>query len=191
MTTDIPTMINRLNRYPEVVARQMHDAMEHSLNLIEADARTFAPRDVGRLGGSINHRIDGSGLSIEGHVGPSVRYGAPVEFGRRAGARMPPVDALMPWVQRHWRLPLVNRQAVLPGFYSQVTATNRRSAPRNVTQAMLRRRAFALAVSISRKGIVRQPYLHQAYGKNSQRILLLFRQIGTRVSASLAGEPLV
>lgn len=188
--TDVSTVVRRLNRYPEVVARQMHDAMERSLYLIESDAHTFAPRDVGRLGGSITHRIDGSGLVIEGHVGPSVRYGAPVEFGRQAGAKMPPVDALIPWVQRHWRLPMVNRQMVMPGFYHQVTATNRRTAPRNVTEAMLRRRAFALALSIRRKGIVRQPYMQQAYGKNSQRITYLFRQIGTRVAASLAGQPL-
>jgi hypothetical protein len=37
---------------------------------------------------------------IEGIVGTPLKYALPVEYGRSAGKRMPPVSALIPWVER-------------------------------------------------------------------------------------------
>jgi hypothetical protein len=195
--TTVDEFNRRLRNWPAQVAGELYAAMDTSLLWLEQDARTYAPRDIGRLGGGITSKIEGSGLQIVGRVGPSVNYGAPVEFGRRAGATAPPADALIPWVQRHWRVQLVGDrprlqrgQRVLPGFEAEITATNRRTPPRAVTPNQLRRRAFALARHISRQGIRKQPYLQQSWGKNQGRVLLEFRRMGARVGASLVGRPL-
>jgi hypothetical protein len=186
-------MIARLERSPLLIADELKRSLGASLTLIEGDARTYAPRDQGRLAGSINWHIEGSGLSLIGHVGPSVNYGAPVEFGRRAGARMPPVLALVPWVQRHWRSPSVNGQRVLGGEFLQEVgsrATNRRTPPRSVSDRQIVRRAFALARAIERRGIRRRPYLSESYNKNRQTIFGLFMLSGRSYIASLAGKQL-
>lgn len=167
MSDDINEMVNRLNRAPEVMATELRRAMQASLLLVEADARSNASRDTGRLAGSISSSIQGDGLQLVGTVGPSVQYGRFVEFGRRAGARMPPVNALIPWVQRHFHAPR-----------ERVTATT------------LRSEAYALARSIARRGIPPQPYLQPAYEHNRDRIDALFAAVGARVMASIAGHPL-
>jgi hypothetical protein len=190
--TDIQTAIDRLNRTPFYLSYEIRQAMTTSLLLIEGDARTLAPRDQRRLAGSITHRIEGEGLVQVGHVGPSVVYGAPVEFGRKAGARMPPVDALIGWVMRHWRPALVGRQRVMPGFEREMGGriTNRRQPPRSVSPQQIRRRAFALARAIHLRGIPPNPYMRPAFYKNQAEILNQFRLVGQRVAASIAGQPL-
>jgi hypothetical protein len=185
VSTSIDDMINRLNRMPALMEQELRRAMTASLIAIERDARSVAPRDTSRLAGSITYRIEGEGLQLTGHVGPSVQYGAPVEFGRRVGAAMPPVDALIPWVRRHWRVPLVGRQGILGGFQGEVQTTNKRYAPRGTPDAAIRGRAFALAIAIARRGIRRRPYMGEAYGKNRAQIELNFRAVGARVVASL------
>lgn len=85
---------------PRVVEVELRDAMETSLLYVESDARRLAPRDTGRLGGSINSRIEGgAGSGLVGRVGPSVNYGLFVERGRRPG-RMPPAAAVAAWARR-------------------------------------------------------------------------------------------
>jgi hypothetical protein len=162
--------LSRLQRTPEEFERQMRQTLQASLLLIEADARTGAPQDTRRLSGSINNRITGAYPSLVGEVGPSVRYGRFVEFGRRAGARMPPVDALIGWVARHWH-PIQER---------------RRGVSRNV----LRAEAFVLARAIQRRGIPARPFMAPAYERNRARIQAAFARIGLRTVAYLAGQPL-
>lgn len=157
---DFDRLEARLRAMPTTVARELHTAMTASLLLIEGSARQNASFDTGRLAGSITHTISGSGLALEGKVGPSVRYGAAVEFGRRAGARMPPVDALMGWVGRHPR----------PGRGSR------------------RSQAFALARSIQRRGIRPRPFLRPAYRSNRTAISRMFQRAGVRMVASLQGR---
>jgi hypothetical protein len=152
-------MDRRLAAMPAVVDRELRHAMTASLLLIEASARSNVAYDTGRLAGSITHTITGAGPTLEGRVGPSVRYGASVEFGRRAGARMPPVDALMGWVGRH---------------------------PRG--RGTRRQQAFALARSIQRRGIRPRPFLRPAYRSNRAAINRLFARAGGRVIATLRGR---
>lgn len=167
MTTD--EFNQRLQQVPGVVAAETRRAMEASLVLIEADARTLARRDVGRLQGSISYQISGSFPLLEGRVGPSIGYGVNVEYGRRPGARMPPVEALMGWVSRH--------------FQDQGPGVAR------MGQAALRRRAFALARAIARRGIPARPFMQPAYEKNAGRIEALFGEVGVRIVATIGGQP--
>lgn len=173
----------RLIRTPQLTEDSLRRTLTSSLLLLEADAKRSAVRDTGRLGGSINYRIDGAYPRLEGRVGPGVRYGSVVEFGRRAGARMPPVDALIGWVRRHW-LP---RGASIAGARFRGRARN---AAWRGREAELRSAAFVLARAIGRRGIQAQPYMAPSWVRNRVRIQQAFARIGVRTVAFLAGQPL-
>lgn len=172
----------RLQRTPQVMEQNIRRTMESSLLLIEGDARRGAPQDTRRLSGSINHQITGTYPRLVGQVGPNVRYGIVMERGRRPGQRMPPVNALIPWVRRHF----VPRGASIAGRFPG----RRRNAAWRGRDSELRSLAFVVARSIARKGIPAQPYMRPAYDGNLARIEAAFRSIGVRVTAYLAGHRL-
>lgn len=156
-------MDRRLAQLPSVVARELRSAMSASLTLIETDARQTAARDTEHLAsGPWVQTIRGSGIDLEGRVGPSARYGINVEFGRRAGAKAPPVAALIGWVTRH---PFSGRGSI-------------------------RSKAFVLARAIGRRGIRPRPFLVPAYRKNRTRIADRFGHVGAQVVAHLQGRAL-
>jgi Bacteriophage HK97-gp10, putative tail-component len=179
----------RLQRTPEQMERDMRRTIQASLLLIEADARQMAPQDTRRLSGSISPRISGSFPNLVGEVGPGVNYGLFVERGRPAGAKMPPVNALIGWVRRHWH----------PAFIGPIrrgTLRPRRAAGRNVSDREIRSRAFALARSIKRRAdeggreATAQPFMRPAFQRNRARIEAAFARIGLRTVAYLAGQPI-
>ncbi|HYW88689.1 MAG TPA: HK97 gp10 family phage protein [Chloroflexota bacterium] len=175
--------LRRLQTTPEQMERDMRQTLQASLLLVEASARSYAPQDTRRLAGSISQRITGTYPSLVGEVGPGVRYGLFVEFGRRAGARMPPVNALIGWVTRHWNPAFI-------GPLRQGELRPRRAAGPGVSQAAIRSRAFALARAIQRRGIPARPFMGPAYESNRARIEAGFARIGLRVVAYLAGNPI-
>lgn len=67
---------------------------------VEATAKAFAPVDLGALRNSIGHDITGDGRfgAIEAEIGPTVEYGAYVEFGT---SRMAPSAYMGPALDRH------------------------------------------------------------------------------------------
>ena len=75
--------------------------------LIEGSARGLAPKDTGRLAGSITHNISG----LTSRIGPSVAYGLYVEKGRGAG-KPPPVGAVAGWAARKGINPYVLARAI-------------------------------------------------------------------------------
>jgi hypothetical protein len=174
--------LNRLDRYPQVTEANLRRALNASLLMIEADAKSNVPQDTRRLAGSINHRVDGEFPQLVGRVGPSLNYGVVVERGRRPNRPMPPVAALMGWVRRHWH-------PAMHGPLRRGELRPRRAAGRGVTQDMIRQRAFALARAIGRRGIPARPYLVPAYRRNQAAIEALFARMGVRITAYLAGGP--
>jgi HK97 gp10 family phage protein len=78
-------------------------AMTTGLLLLEAEIKKRAPRDTGRLQGSVHHTITGSGANLTGRVGPSVAYALFVEKGTRA--HYPPIAAISGWARRHGMSP--------------------------------------------------------------------------------------
>jgi hypothetical protein len=102
---------SRLNSAPNETHAQMRAAMVTSTTLLEGAMRTLAPRDTGRLQGSISSEISGGGASITGKVGPSVRYGYWVEHGRAAG-RQPPIAAISGWAKRHGANPFLMARGI-------------------------------------------------------------------------------
>lgn len=66
----------------------------------EREARIAAPRDIGNLQRNIVSAL----RPLEGRVfiqGMAKSYAYVQEFGRKAGGRMPPPDALRSWARRH------------------------------------------------------------------------------------------
>jgi hypothetical protein len=101
----------RLASAPAQLESETRKAMTTGLLLFEGEMRRLAPRDTGRLQGSIHHTITGAGANLTGRVGPSVAYGYWVEYGRRAG-RQPPIGAISGWARRHGANPFVLARAI-------------------------------------------------------------------------------
>lgn len=97
---NLPRLTRNVNAAPATLQTDLHTTLTASGLLVEATGRSLAPRDTGRLQGSIHSR-PGSGLSVE--IGPSVAYGLFVEKGTRA--HFPPPGALGGWARRHGMSP--------------------------------------------------------------------------------------
>lgn len=96
---------------PATLAREVRTAMTAGSLLIEGTARSLAPKDTGRLGGSITHAITGGGANLTSKIGPSVAYGLYAEKGRGPG-RMPPVAAIEGWARRHGMNPFALARSI-------------------------------------------------------------------------------
>jgi hypothetical protein len=86
---------------PATLASEVRTAMMAGSLLVEGTARSLAPKDTGRLAGSITHAISGGGANLSSKIGPSVAWGIVIEKGRRPGRPAPPIAALRPWARRH------------------------------------------------------------------------------------------
>lgn len=72
-----------LNRADGAVGAKASAAIRKTAFDIEADAKVFAPTDTGDLKNSISVDIGGDGRfgSMSAEIGPTVEYGAHVEYG--------------------------------------------------------------------------------------------------------------
>lgn len=96
---------------PATLATEVRTALTAGSLLIEGAARGLAPKDIGRLGGSITHTITGGGANLTSKIGPSVAYGLYVEKGRKPG-RMPPIGAIQGWANRKGINPYVLARSI-------------------------------------------------------------------------------
>lgn len=81
---------------PELIAKKITEAIRKSTVVIKQNIARKAPVFDGTLKKSIDSRV----IKMRGEVGISERaskYGYVQEYGRRAGSRMPPVNALKRW----------------------------------------------------------------------------------------------
>lgn len=92
-----------LRLHPERMYRAMAGAVHEGTALLEPAVRDRAPVGLGGqsgLKGSIAGEVKELAQRIEGIVGTPLKYAMAVEYGRSAGKTMPPVSALIPWVER-------------------------------------------------------------------------------------------
>lgn len=85
---------------PHWLGEEVSKGMKQSALAVQRESAMLAPVDTGRLRASITTEIDGAVIPQWAKIGPSVKYGRYVEFGRKPG-RMPPSAALIPWLKRH------------------------------------------------------------------------------------------
>lgn len=93
--------IAALGKYDAIVAVELTQAMTESVKAIARSARDKAPYWSGALAGSMTSRVMGTGSYIVGEVYSDASnpiYPLVMEYGRRAGAKPPPVAAIRPWV---------------------------------------------------------------------------------------------
>jgi HK97 gp10 family phage protein len=100
----------RLRGAPGKLGSETRSVMTAGLLLFEGDMKRGAPRDTGRLQGSIHHTIAGGGANLTGRVGPSVQYAIFVEKGTRA--HFPPIGAISGWAKRHGVHPFALGRAI-------------------------------------------------------------------------------
>lgn len=87
----------------EVLRDGLRAAMAESLAVAEKETTQRAPVGVGGQAGfkgSIFSEVRESPDYFQGITSSPLPYADPLEYGRRAGARMPPVAALIPWVEQ-------------------------------------------------------------------------------------------
>lgn len=56
--------------------------------------------DTGHLRQKITHVVAKSGDDLAVYVGTNLYYGLIMELGRKPGSKMPPIDAILEWVDR-------------------------------------------------------------------------------------------
>jgi hypothetical protein len=147
------------------VNMRLKEAIRDSAGDMERSAKQYAPVDMGLLRASIRSEIDPDGLGAT--IGPRDTIVARVmEYGRRPGARMPPVSALIPWVRRHGWV----RRSRSKATYNGVSIAQA-SYDSGVRQA-----AFLLARSIARKGIRPRRYMQTAFNANYGSLIRRIRR---------------
>lgn len=116
----LATVQKVLDRYPAIADKHLYAAMSQSVSNLETQAENFAPVFKGELRDSIFSEVKREVGSLHGLVSSKIQdriYPQTMEFGRRAGAKMPPPGALDEWVRVKLGVPerLVKRVAFLVG----------------------------------------------------------------------------
>lgn len=93
---------------PEEAGRALAAAFAEGAGLLEKAVRERTPEGVGGdasgLRASIFSEIRERPPLVQWVTASSLPYAAPVEFGRKTIGAMPPVNALIPWVEKKIRL---------------------------------------------------------------------------------------
>jgi hypothetical protein len=159
------------------------DVLIYAGTKIVEKAQADAPRFTGNLARSLTMTrpyMDGRtrALSVGTAGGKNtkeeVRYAMIREKGRRAGAKRPPTEALMPWVElvlgvgRTWKGKKAGAAYVRKGSRKMKDELARMREIRSV--------AFIVARSIGRKGSPGKPYLLPAYDEYANRLGEMFQR---------------
>lgn len=98
------TFVRAPHVHPDRLAPALAAALVESGAVLEKEVGSRTPQGVGGAGSGLRASwfwdLRESPLKSELIFGSSLAYAIPVEFGRRPGQRMPPVQALIPWVEK-------------------------------------------------------------------------------------------
>ncbi len=151
-----------LEQEPFISQRELSTAMTQSTTLIEANVLPLAPVDRGRLRSGIGSVVTDMGmLNIVGKVGVSLKdeiYPSVMEFGREKGGKMPPIEAIQPWVHRVIRPPEDEERSI----------------------------AFLVARSIAKNGIKPREYMKKGWKKSEELVKKYFGQAMARITEALS-----
>lgn len=150
--------VNRMGRtYADgarIVMQEARKGITNAVVAIEQDAKRIVPTDTHYLQKSLSHEVETHGNDITGRAGSNVVYAPVVEFGRSAGAPMPPFnDAFRLWMQ-HKGIPLevqfavrrsIARRGTRPRPYLKPALEKNRPAITREMTAVLKRISNRLA----------------------------------------------
>lgn len=117
----------------------------------------------GNLGQSFASDISGTSIDdLTGRVFSDLPYAIVIDQGREPGARMPPVAALIPWVERVLEV--------------------------GGTESEIRQVAFLVARAIGRKGITPRHFVEKGVNKAESRLDAIFGLMAEAMSAALVSS---
>lgn len=85
---------------PKIFDTEFRQAVNESILHLQSKIVPKTPVDQGFARNSITTKITGFALDLIGKVGSPLKYILPLETGRGAGKKSPPVDAIKRWVTR-------------------------------------------------------------------------------------------
>lgn len=94
---NLDPLLGRLNGSAGLLEAELLTAMQRSTLQVQHDAMEASPVDTGTL----RRAWTVTATALEGVVSNNVPYAPTMEYGRRAGAAMPPEGALLGWMGRH------------------------------------------------------------------------------------------
>lgn len=152
------TEVRRLvKRWPEITLDETEKVLETIAARLEKEVVERTPAGVGGaagLRGSIHGEVVSFGMPVKAQVGTPLEYGEVVEYGRRPGKAMPPVDPIAKWVR------------------SKLGITDRKEA-RSV--------GFAIARTIAREGTEGAHMFENAWKDNERWVENQLRDLPKRI----------
>ena len=186
---ELEAWVRRFKSADRIVTEELRKASQKSGLLVERKAKEYAPVWRGHLRRSITSVTETRSLVSTTKVGTNLPYARAVEFGRPAGAKMPPPGALLPWMASKG----------IPATNESIKGTRRvRDEAGNVVGSIITGRGFvgprrgylpnewAIAKAIQ-KNIKKRPYLHKAFEELKPQIRREFADVPKRVVARLRG----
>lgn len=98
---EVARINRRYARASQIARKSLARGMTAVTTAIQTDARQLVRKDTHRLERSIGREVTSAGPVITGRVGTDEPHAEPNEYGRRAGAPMPPKGVLLGWMSRH------------------------------------------------------------------------------------------
>lgn len=168
----------------KALRKELTGALRESALSIARTARSAAPRSSGTLRSSIRTRTSSRFMSA------TVRAKAPHaaiigKVGRKPGSKMPPPEAIVPWVRRHGRVFGIRS-------FKQVSRRRTRTARIAAVKSEakeLARTAFLVARAIAKRGIAARPFLEQAGELERPRFGARIREAVERSIRSVEAMP--
>jgi hypothetical protein len=102
---DIPKMrgfLEAMNKAPQTLRTELFTAVRRISFRGSGLSTAYLDRhDTGHLAGTIFAKPSQTGETVTAMYGASAAYALPVDQGRKAGSKMPPQGALLPWMTAH------------------------------------------------------------------------------------------
>lgn len=176
---DLLTVANGFAAAPAAARRELRRFLARAVMHLQAEVVERTPKARGALQRSIiGNVLDMPGLGVEGVVGTSLAYAAPVELGTQP--HWAPIEPLKDWVRA---------KANLEGVYFDgVTGKRpRNQAGRDAKEAAIERIARRIQVSIARRGTLGVGMFHGAMAANAGWIKGEFADCAARIAALTGG----
>lgn len=193
--TGLEPFLARFKKADKIVTEELAKAGRKSGLAVEGLAKKYVPVWRHDLHRSITSSQAPFGTTVTPlftttRVGTTKKYAKAVEFGRPAGAPMPPPGALLPWM----------RSKGIAATTASITGTRRtRDADGNITGSIIDERGFIgprrgylpieylIARAIKRSAPKPRPYLMKAFHELRPKIRGEFQAVPGRVIARLKG----
>jgi hypothetical protein len=186
LTIDITGFEQWAERFPAQVRAGAERGIQEAIMLLENAVKTniMAGRPgghgsasaTGTLLGSVFSELRGTPATVRGVVAvspPADRYALVVEEGRTPGARMPPAEALIPWIMKKMRDAVGGMRTTVTITSAEPALAGRRLKKRRrvISRDKLYDLAWRVARSIGKKGFPGVHMFGRAFTEHRQDVI--------------------